>query len=411
MEVTKSSYRAILKEKNYLIFTLANLISRFGDSVDAIAFGFMVYGLTGSASIMALLYGVNCIPNILFQPFSGALVERFNKKKVIICCDLGRGIVVASIAILFMAGLLNVPIIFIASFLNSTFEAFRTPAGGAIIPLILSKENYNYGISLSSTSSRVVELVGLAVAGAIVGILGTTGGILIDAASFILCGLIMCLMQPHGDVTNKVDFNFNVYKDDLKSGFLYLKKSKLLFNLILFTPLVNILFVPINTLGIVYVSKSLKLGPEVYSIIQVSLIVGIALGSFVFPKLNDKIKGIKIFVVCGIIMGLAYMSYCFIPGLIYTEIILALVGVIFGLGAGVIIMQLNVISMQNIEKDYMARVFGIMGALSMSSMPLGSFLLSGICKVLSTTQIFLMVGILTVILFLTQIFNKNLREL
>ena len=46
----KSSYRAVLKEKNYLIFIMANLISRFGDSVDCIAYEWMVYKITNSAS-------------------------------------------------------------------------------------------------------------------------------------------------------------------------------------------------------------------------------------------------------------------------------------------------------------------------------------------------------------------------
>lgn len=411
MEITRSSYGVVLKEKNYLLFMIANLISRFGDSVDAIAFGFMVFKLTGSASLMALLFGVNAVPTMIFQPFAGALVDRFNKKKVIVCCDLGRGIIVGGIAILFMTGLLSVPVVFIATFINSTFESFRSPAGGAIIPLILSKENYTYGMSLFSTSSRIVEIVGLAVAGAIVGVLGVSGGILIDSSSFFICGLIMCLLKPVGDIKNKVDISFKSYKDDLKSGFKYLMKSKLLLNLILFTPLVNMLLVPINTLGIVYVSNSLKLGPEVYSIIQISLIVGMALGSLVFPKVSEKVKGIKIFIAAGVLVGIPYASYYFIPGTTCVEIILVPVGIIFGLGAGLIMMQLNVLAMQKIEKEYMARVFGIMGALAMSAMPLGSVIVGGLCLVMSTTQIFLVVGILTVLLFLSQVFNKNIRSL
>ena len=88
-------YSDILKnEKNFRYMILANLISRFGDSVDAIAYSWMVYQLTGSTAWLSVILGVNMVPTVLFQPLGGALTEYFRKKRVIVVCDIARGGVV-----------------------------------------------------------------------------------------------------------------------------------------------------------------------------------------------------------------------------------------------------------------------------------------------------------------------------
>lgn len=69
-----SIYLKMLKqEKQYRFVILANIISRFGDSIDSIAYSWLVYGLTNSKSWLAITVGVNMIPTILFHPFGGAL--------------------------------------------------------------------------------------------------------------------------------------------------------------------------------------------------------------------------------------------------------------------------------------------------------------------------------------------------
>lgn len=74
-------YRGILEnEKNFRYMIAANLISRFGDSVDAIAYSGMVYQLTGSTVWLSVILGVNMIPTVLFQPLGGGLTEYFRKR-------------------------------------------------------------------------------------------------------------------------------------------------------------------------------------------------------------------------------------------------------------------------------------------------------------------------------------------
>ena len=83
------------------------MFNRFGDSVDAVAFGWLIYALTGSGEWLAVILGVNYLPTVLLQPFTGAWVNYLNKKWVMVLCDFGRGLLVMLIALGFFQGCLS----------------------------------------------------------------------------------------------------------------------------------------------------------------------------------------------------------------------------------------------------------------------------------------------------------------
>ena len=65
----KVTYKDAFKQKEYMKLLIANSISRFGDSIDAIAFTWITYAITGSAMWSALIYAMNTLPSVLLQPF------------------------------------------------------------------------------------------------------------------------------------------------------------------------------------------------------------------------------------------------------------------------------------------------------------------------------------------------------
>ena len=91
----KIGYKDILKQREFMKIVSASLINRFGDSIDAIAFTWMVYMITKSAAWSALVFAVNQLPSVLVQPFAGAMVEKMNKKRLMVTTDVIRGIITA----------------------------------------------------------------------------------------------------------------------------------------------------------------------------------------------------------------------------------------------------------------------------------------------------------------------------
>ena len=90
----RSNYLKILKESEYRKLLFSNLINRFGDSVESITFTWVVYQITNSAAWSAIVFALNVLPNVIVQPFAGAIVEKMNKKQVIIDTHFLRALLI-----------------------------------------------------------------------------------------------------------------------------------------------------------------------------------------------------------------------------------------------------------------------------------------------------------------------------
>ena len=186
-----AGYRSLADQKQYLKLIAANTVSRFGDSLDAIAFSWVMYQVTGSASLIALILAFNFLPTILLQPFAGVLADRIPKRKVMVLCDFGRAFMVCLTVALYLLNWLNAVTLIGITLLNSTLESLRCPAGVAIIPKILDREKFTAGTALNQTLCRVTELIGMAAAGGIIAFLGNSAALLIDAGTFLFSGIII----------------------------------------------------------------------------------------------------------------------------------------------------------------------------------------------------------------------------
>ncbi|MEI0739928.1 MFS transporter [Paenibacillus sp. JTLBN-2024] len=180
----RQGIRALSAHRSYLVMMAAKIISRFGDSVDSIAYSWMVYMLTGSEVLMGTLFAVNFIPGIAFSPFTGVLVDRWSKKRIVIIAGTGRGVMVSLTALLYFTGLLEPWHLFVVTLINSSFECFSTPAEMSLVPRLLPKELLLTGNSLTSSASRTAELGGMAAAGGLIALVGISGTMVVDAATF-----------------------------------------------------------------------------------------------------------------------------------------------------------------------------------------------------------------------------------
>ena len=227
-EEKQVGYRDIFHQVEYMKMMIAALINRFGDSIDAIASVWIVYEITGNAAWSAIMFGVNRIPSIVVTPLAGAWVEGRKKKTIMVVTDLIRAACVAFVATGYMLGFLQAWMLVITTLIISTVEAFRGPANSALLPKVLDKKYYEYGMSLSSTLGSIVELIGTAIAATIIALIGTSGAIYIDMATFIMSAVIIMFVNTKEQKLVKKKFDSKEYFDDLADGFSYVKKDDML---------------------------------------------------------------------------------------------------------------------------------------------------------------------------------------
>lgn len=412
MSEHKSSYKDILDQTEFLKLMGANAINRFGDSIDAIAFSWLAYQITGSPVWLAMIYAVNAIPNILFQPFVGAIVEKINKKTAMIICDVARGILVSIIAILTFTGHINVYLLMTFTFLMSCFESIRMPAGSSIVPSVLDKDKYTHGLSLYSTVSQISQFIGMSCAGAIIGFFGVKAAIMIDAVTFFLSALILLNIKPKREYARAVQQSGPIAM--IKEGFVYFSKQKSIFILCLVTLFTGLLIMPLSVLQTPYVVSVLKLDAKALSVIGMSVISGIAMGSYLFPQLKYRFGTHKVFTGAGCIAGIFYL---FLPLLGYLETItmiyltLIVVGVVIGFAVGCVNTAINVSLILHVDPNYLSRVTSMYHALSLVSVPIGSLLVSMLLLMMDTPKILFLYGIVGLMFFTYLFFSPTLKDL
>ena len=420
-EEPKTGYRELVSQRDYLKVTAANMINRFGDSVDSIAFTWLVYAITGNAAWSAVIFGANQLPTILLMPFAGVLVERWNKKRLMIFSDLIRGAVVVGFAVLYLLNLLNPWLMLLFTLCISTVEAFRVPAGMALVPRILEKRLYEFGTGLSSTLSTVMQMIGLAAAGVIIGLFGMEAAILTDAVTYFLSAGILLLVsnrekepeQENAVAEERLPEPRNAaaeeslpeqesagagraasvagrYFRDLKEGFSYMKKHRAILNFCILAFLINGLSAPVNSFQAPLVSDVLGQGSEFLSLINIMTMAGMGAAAFLYPYLRKKEDSTRLVLLSGIVYGCYYIA-CPMFGLLREHgLVLALAcaaaGVIGGAAVGLITSVLSVEFMKAVEPAYMARCSGVFNSLACMAIPLMSGL-SGIFAVFVSVSI------------------------
>lgn len=407
----KIGYRQVFTQKEYCKIIFANLISRFGDSIDAIAFTWLVYAVTQSASWTAIISACNMLPTMLLQPFAGPAVERCNKKKIMILSDIIRGLVVIALAFCYVTDQMNPWVMLVFTLTISSVEAFCVPASSAIIPKILDEKYYEYGMSLNSVGSTVMQLAGTGAAGVIIGMFGVHIAIAIDAATFFGSAVIKMLLKVNEDVNIK-DSNahdsdmktvINRYMEDLKGGISYVKNKKILMNLGILGFLTNGMLVPINSFLAPLVSDVLKQGSELLSVISMTVTVGSIAGSVFYPMLIKHMSVKKYVFATGMVMSVSMIflsiGSMFTDNVILVYIVTGGMGLLLGLGASLLSALFSVQFMKNTEEAYLARVNAIWGAFVTSAIPVLSFLMSGVVKFVSVKELITAGGVLCAIIF------------
>lgn len=368
------------KIKSFMLIIASRVIIRFGDSIDSIAYSWMVYMLTGSKALMGALFAFNYVPGILFSLFTGVLVDRWPKQRIIFIAHLSRGAIVALTAFLYWKGLLQPWHLFLFTFLNSTLECFASPAEMALVPRVLPKELLLKGNSVSSTASRTSELIGLAAAGALIATIGISGAILIDSLTFIIGGLLVGFVrtapEPSSAAGTKADQKS--YWTEFKEGFAFIRSFRLLFTIMIVAAFVNMCLIPFNVLNPVYVKEVLQSGPVGLSILSIGIVVGMIVSGLWMSHKGSSYKKSTLIVTGFLMLGFFY-AMMYIPGLLPASPLTA--AAIFSFGMGTAIPLINTTTstylMEVTPREMLGRVGALFGMVCTCAIPVGS-LLAGI---------------------------------
>lgn len=403
----------MFKNMNFLKVTIATVITRIGDSIDSIALSWLVYILTGSKLLMGTLFAVSFIPNLLILPFAGVIADVVSKKKLTVMSDVFRGLSVSCLALVYYFNLLEVWHLFMFVIINSVFESLADPARSTLLPLIVKEDEYVSANGYLSTASTLGNLIGIGLAGAVIGLLGIWVAILIDGITFFVSGVLILSMKVKEVSNQKLQLSqINDYMGMITEGFKYIKNDRLILSFVLFGAILNFSFVPFNVLNPVYVDQVMKTGAVGMSYLGGALLFGMLAGGILIGNIGKKVKPIKTLVVSFAILGLCYSLLGVIDYIQVTQTIkivaIIVISFVFGMMLPIAQAPIGAVIMKRIPKEIIGRVISIFTLISLSTNPLGGTIVGAIGDNLSVSQLFIMMGVFGILgSFLFMMYHRN----
>ncbi len=390
-----SNYKKLKSDKGYIRLIVANFISTFGTSIDNIAFSWLVYELTADPIWIAVIAGASMFPMLVLQSIIAVWVERHNKKRIIIAADILGAVVMIIVVGLYLLELLNPVLLLVITLVNATIETTRIPAGIAIVPMVLSKENFATGQGLNQSLSQVASIIGLAVTGVIVATLGIYAAFIIDAVTFIISFIIILTIRTNEkksdekitETSRKGRF-IKEYKDGLNT----LIKTQNIFMICMLGVVFNFLSTAVNTYMAIFVGDYLNFSVDIYGYISIAFTVGTIIGGLTSGIICEKMSSKKIFTYYSVIQGLFYIVWAF--GIFLTppelKLIVTLISaLVFGVSSGILAVTTSVAFMKAVPREYLARVGGIFNSLVTASYPIAAVLLSVLSIFMGVDKIFI----------------------
>jgi MFS family permease len=157
--------RDLLAHGPFLLFLSSRSLSRFSSQIGAVAIGWQIYDLTGSAFDLGMVGLVQFLPTGLLVFIAGHASDRFDRRRVMQLCQLGQALTALYLAWSTYAGVLGEAQIFIASFVLGIAGAFESPATAALLPLIAPRGVLQRATAVSSGAAQLATIAGPALGG------------------------------------------------------------------------------------------------------------------------------------------------------------------------------------------------------------------------------------------------------
>ena len=188
----------------FTIVWAGQVVSLLGTQMSAFSLTIWAYELTGSATALALVGFFFLTPLLVISPIAGAIVDRSNRKWMMALSDLAAGAATVGVLSLYLTGGLQIWHLYVANAIMGLFQAFQWPAYSAAISVMLPKEQYGRANGMMSLAESGSGVFAPLLAGAVLGIIGLGGVLMIDIATFLFAIAALALIQvPQPPVTEE----------------------------------------------------------------------------------------------------------------------------------------------------------------------------------------------------------------
>ncbi|RZU22337.1 MFS transporter [Kribbella rubisoli] len=361
--VERARWRDVFGHAEFRALFLAGVLSVAGDQLARVALSVLVFDRTSSAGLTALTYALTYVPDLLFGPLLAGFADRYPRRTVMIVTDVARAILVAGMAIQALPLLVVILLLVALQAFGSPFNAAR----GATLPAVLPGDHYVLGKAANDMVVQFSQVLGFGFGGAVVVAVGTSGGLLLDAATFVLSALLITFgVHRRPAPTSGTDAPSASYLKDLTAGIALVARTPKLRTLVLLATIAGF-YVTVEGLAVPY-AHEIGYGTTTAGVLLAASPAGCVLGMWLItlwsPERRMKLLGPLAVAAC------VPLAFCALqPGPAVTFCLWALSG-----AASAYHLPTSAAFVQAVPDRQRGKAFGVAGTALKGSQGLGILL-------------------------------------
>jgi DHA3 family macrolide efflux protein-like MFS transporter len=296
---------AVLRNGRFVRLWTGQLVSTIGDALTSLAAGIIVYLHTGSALSVGLMLMATAVPTLIFGLIAGIVVDRFNRKTIMITADLLRAGLVATIPFLVP---LNIIWLYVIVMLSASVTQFFAPANESVLPEIASEEELGAANAIMAIAQFGSTAVGFAAAGFLASANNINLVFFVDAATFLFSATMITLVRIEPMEAREHQTVGEIIRD-LGFGTRFIWQTPILRSANLVKIPVLVAFGMENVLLLPFAIRALHADTSQYGIQEGLTSVGFVIGSLVMARVADRLREGQWLVLSYLGMGLMAFLY------------------------------------------------------------------------------------------------------
>ena len=288
LNLIKSGFPA-LQHRDFRLFWFGQCISLVGTWMQNIGQSWLVLELTHSAFKLSMVTMVQFLPMTVFSLYAGTLVDRFSKRKVLIFTQSMFAILAVILASITYFDVEKYWHLLILAFLLGTVNTLDVPTRQSFVIELVGKDDLNNAIALNSTVFNLGRIIGPAIAGLLIGLIGIAPCFYLNAASFIAVIINLWMIHAPDKIISTAKFgSFRSVYQNICEGLSYINQKEIIKQPLLLLAFISTFVMNYGIIVPVFARQELNQNATGYGLLMTSMGIGSFVGSLTMVALSRR---------------------------------------------------------------------------------------------------------------------------
>lgn len=377
-----------------------------GSTITSLILIWLVYTETKSALAITYLGIASLLPTIAFGLLIGVVVDRLNRKALMIASDLVRAISVAAIPVFLILKGFSFPLVLTVVGIVGLFSTVFRPATNSLLPKLVPGEAVQSANGIISGSNSVVQMISNAVGGLLIGFAGVTLGLFYNTGTYLVSAAMIAMIAVPSHLTIRGTRAHATYLSEFREGLSFIRRNKAVLETTVSFTVINFFGTMIGSFLVVYVSRHLVESGTFFGFLVAALGLGIAVGSLMVQKLNTVGYAGKLFIAASAAYGVGATLLVMTRLPLVAILITAAMGMALGFTNTTFFSLMQLV----VPNEILGRILSVDEVGSFAAIPLGQIVAGLIIASAGIEFNYLMAGAGVIITATAMLFLKDLRN-